>query len=49
LNSWIGQGRPVAGLPLEVERYCDRVLRDGGIPQAPGSLLSRTGWGLQTP
>lgn len=49
LDSWIGQGRPAAGLPLEVERYCDRVLRDGGIPQAPGSLLSRTGWELQTP
>ena len=49
LDSWIGQGRPAAGLPLEVEHYRDRVLRDGGIPQAPGSPLSRTGWELQTP
>lgn len=49
LDSWVGQGRPAAGLPLEVERYCHRVLRDGGIPQAPGSLLSRTGWELPTP
>ncbi len=31
LDGWIAAGRPSAGLPLEVERYRDRVLRDGGV------------------
>lgn len=31
LDLWIAAGRPLGGLPLEVERYRDRVLRDGGI------------------
>ena len=33
LDLWIAAGRPPAGLPLEVERYRDRVLRDGGVGQ----------------
>jgi len=49
LDAWIAQGRPIAGLPLEVERYRERVLRDGGILEAPNSSLSRTGWLFQTP
>ena len=44
LDTWIAQGRPLAGLPLGVERYRERVLRDGGIQQQPTSLLSRTSW-----
>jgi hypothetical protein len=35
VDAWIGKGRPAAALPLEVERYCDRVLRDTGLPTAP--------------
>jgi hypothetical protein len=37
LDEWIVAGRPSAGLPPEVERYRDRVLRDGGV----GALASR--------
>jgi hypothetical protein len=47
LDAWIAQGRPGDGLPVEVERYRERVLRDGGIVPGPGSLLSplsRSGW-----
>ena len=39
MDTWIEQGRPAAGLPLEVERYRDRVLRDGGIGQGPYQSL----------
>jgi hypothetical protein len=39
LDAWIGRGRPATGLPLEVERYRDRVLRDGSIGQGPSQLL----------
>ncbi len=35
LDIWIAQGRPLAGLPLGVERYRERVLRDGGIRRGP--------------
>ena len=49
MDAWIAQGRPPAGLPIEVERYRDRVLADGGIRQEPGSPLSRTGWQLPMP
>lgn len=31
MDQWIGGGRPAEGLPLEVERYRDRVLRDGAV------------------
>ena len=30
---------PATGLPVEVERYRDRVLRDGSIGQGPNQLL----------
>jgi hypothetical protein len=35
LDLWIGNGRPAAGLPLAVERYRDRVLRDSDLAAAP--------------
>jgi hypothetical protein len=41
LDEWIAEGRPAAELPLGVERYRDRVLRDGGI--RPGNALSPAG------
>ena len=31
MDGWIAGGRPIAGFPLEVERYRDRVLRDAGF------------------
>jgi transglycosylase-like protein with SLT domain len=49
LDGWIAAGRPSAGLPLEVERYRDRVLRDGGLPQTPDAGWPRTAWQLRTP
>ncbi|MBV8736636.1 MAG: lytic transglycosylase domain-containing protein [Alphaproteobacteria bacterium] len=48
MDAWIAQGRPAAGLPLAVERYCERVLRDGGILPGLGSQRG-AGWQLQTP
>jgi hypothetical protein len=48
-DAWIAQGRPARGLPLGVERYRDRVLRDGGIPRPPGEALSAGGWRLRAP
>ena len=39
MDAWIERGRPASGLPLEVERYRDRVLRDGSIGQGPNQLL----------
>ena len=39
LDAWIERGRPASGLPLEVERYRDRVLPDGSIGQGPNQLL----------
>ena len=39
-DAWIAQGRPAASLPFEVERYRDRVLRDGGLASPPAVLLS---------
>jgi hypothetical protein len=35
VDAWIGRGRPAAALPLEVEHYRDRVLRETGLPMAP--------------
>jgi hypothetical protein len=49
MDAWIGAGRPAAALPVEVERYRDRVLRNGGVLQALGAPLSRTGWQLRAP
>ncbi|MGA8754978.1 MAG: lytic transglycosylase domain-containing protein [Stellaceae bacterium] len=48
LDAWIAQGRPAAGLPLGVERYRERVLREGGISQTPGDRLARTSMQLQS-
>jgi hypothetical protein len=36
LDAWIGAGRPAAGLPLDVEQYRNRVMRDSSAPPAPG-------------
>lgn len=41
MDAWIGSGRISGNLPLEVERYRDRVLRDVGFAEAPGSPLLR--------
>ena len=49
MDIWIAQGRPAAGFPLEVERYRERVLRDGGIWRGPGSPLLRSGSPLSVP
>jgi hypothetical protein len=35
VDAWIGKGRRGAALPLEVEHYRDRVLRETGLPTAP--------------
>jgi hypothetical protein len=40
MDFWIGSGRPSGYFPLEVERYRDRVLRDVGLADALGGLLS---------
>lgn len=34
VDSWIASGRPLRSLPLEVERYRNRVLREVGFDQA---------------
>lgn len=34
LDAWIAGGRPAAQLPIEVERYRDRVLSDAGLAPA---------------
>jgi hypothetical protein len=39
MDAWIGSGRPIAGFPLEVERYRDRVLRSVGLDRAVAALL----------
>jgi Transglycosylase SLT domain len=49
MDAWIAQGRPLAGLPIGVAHYRDRVLRDGGIAQGLDAPLSRNGWQLPTP
>ena len=41
LDEWIVAGRPSAGLPLEVERYRDRVLRDGGVEALASRCFGR--------
>jgi len=43
MDGWIGAGRPAAGFPVEVERYRDRVLRDGGFLIDPNQPLSSAG------
>jgi hypothetical protein len=49
MDAWIAQGRPVMELPLEVERYRVRVLRDGGVWQGPGVPPSPSSWPLFVP
>ena len=44
MDGWIAAGRPAIGFPVEVERYRDRVLRDGGLAAAPGQPVPRAGW-----
>ncbi len=44
MDGWIAAGRPATGFPVEVERYRDRVLRDGGLAAAPGQPILRAGW-----
>jgi hypothetical protein len=39
MDAWIDNGRPNASLPLEVERYRDRVLRDAGFDGIPRNPL----------
>jgi hypothetical protein len=39
MDAWIGNGRPIASFPLEVERYRDRVLRDAGFDDTPRNPL----------
>jgi Transglycosylase SLT domain len=39
MDTWIYSGRPSSGLPLGVERYRDRVLRDIGLDQTAAALL----------
>lgn len=41
MDWWIGNGRPIAGLPLEVERYRDRVLRDTALSEPGSPMLPR--------
>jgi hypothetical protein len=41
LDGWIGSGRPAAGLPLAVERYRDRVLRESDLPPPPAAPGAR--------
>ncbi len=44
IDAWIGSGRPATGIPLEVERYRDRVLRDGGMsPEGVGAIGATSG------
>jgi hypothetical protein len=43
VDAWIGGGRPVDKFPLEVERYCDRVLRDAVLLESDAMILSG-GW-----
>jgi hypothetical protein len=38
LDAWIAEGRAADRLPLEVERYRDRVLRDAALVQTQKDL-----------
>jgi hypothetical protein len=43
MDSWITSGRPIGNFPLEVERYRNRVLRDGGLDVTSSrTLFQRT-------
>ena len=41
LDAWIGGGRMPNQLPLEVERYRDRVLRDASLAGPSTAILAR--------
>jgi hypothetical protein len=41
VDSWIGGGRAADGLPLEVERYRNRVLRDAALPRSAAEILAQ--------
>ena len=49
MDGWIAAGRPASALPLEVERYCDRVLRDGDVPRMADQPVARAGWAPDAP
>jgi hypothetical protein len=48
LDAWIASGRAADRLPLEVERYRDRVLRDTALVQT-GALTLSGGWPFRAP
>ena len=48
LDAWIAGGRAADRLPLEVERYRDRVLRDAALAQT-GATMWTSGWPLGAP
>jgi len=39
MDAWIQAGRPIDSLPLETERYRDRVIRDAGLDGTSGTRL----------
>jgi hypothetical protein len=41
VDAWIGGGRAISTLPLEVERYRDRVLRDAALGGSSAVMLGR--------
>jgi hypothetical protein len=48
LDAWIAEGRAANRLPLEVERYRDRVLRDAALAQTAAMSLT-SGWPFRAP
>jgi hypothetical protein len=48
LDAWIAEGRAADRLPLEVERYRDRVLRDATLVQT-GAMMLTSGWPVRAP
>ena len=48
LDAWIAGGRAADRLPLEVERYRDRVLRDAALAQTSATMWTRR-WPLGAP
>jgi Transglycosylase SLT domain len=48
LDAWIAEGRAADRLPLEVERYRDRVLRDAVLVQT-GAMMLTSGWPFRAP
>src|SRR5690242_17341718 len=48
LDAWITEGRAADRLPLEVERYRDRVLHDAALVQT-GAMMLTGGWPFGAP